>query len=71
MFTVPVGEWFRAGKHDWLRGVLQDSPLVARLFRREVIDRMLQQHRSGDANFTRELRALAAVALWAATEGQE
>ena len=25
---------------------------------------MLEQHRTGAANFTRELRALAALALW-------
>jgi hypothetical protein len=25
---------------------------------------MLERHRKGDANFTRELRALAALALW-------
>jgi asparagine synthase (glutamine-hydrolysing) len=29
-----------------------------------VIDSMLEQHRDGRANFTRELRALAALALW-------
>ena len=40
------------------------SELLQRLFRPERIDSMLQQHREGSANFTRELRALAALGLW-------
>jgi asparagine synthase (glutamine-hydrolysing) len=65
MFTVPVGEWFRGERQGWLRQVLGDSPLLAQLFRREEIDSMLARHADGSANFTRELRALAALALWA------
>jgi asparagine synthase (glutamine-hydrolysing) len=66
MFTVPVGEWFRAGSFPWLRQTLQGSELLRRLFRPEAIDGMLSAHRDGTANFTRELRALAALALWSA-----
>ena len=29
-----------------------------------MVARMLDQHRDGSGNFTRELRALAALALW-------
>lgn len=65
MFTVPIGDWFRTTSYDWLVATLRDSDLVARLFRSEVIDDMLVRHRDGSANFTRELRALAALALWA------
>ncbi len=64
MFTVPVGEWFRRESHAWLTGVLHGSALLQQLFRPEAIDAMLQRHRDGSANFTRELRALAALALW-------
>ncbi|MBE7940349.1 MULTISPECIES: asparagine synthase (glutamine-hydrolyzing) [Ramlibacter] len=64
MFTVPVGEWFRRESHDWLRGQLLDSPILGRLFRREPLVDMLDAHRDGRANFTRELRALVALALW-------
>jgi asparagine synthase (glutamine-hydrolysing) len=64
MFTVPVGEWFRAGSHDWLKQTLRGSDLLRRLFRPQVIDAMLSSHRDGTANHTRELRALAALALW-------
>lgn len=64
MFTVPVGEWFRRELHDWLRGVLAASPLVQELFAPAELERLLVQHRDGDANHTRELRALAALAVW-------
>ena len=65
MFTVPVGEWFRHERHDWLRQTLQGSDLLARLFKPEAVTAMLDRHRDGTSNFTRELRALAALALWA------
>ena len=65
MFTVPVGEWFRGESHAWLAALLRDSALLGRLFQRSEIDAMLSRHRDGSANFTRELRALAALALWA------
>ncbi|HEY0824367.1 MAG TPA: asparagine synthase C-terminal domain-containing protein, partial [Ramlibacter sp.] len=64
MFTVPVGEWFRKESHGWLRQVLAASGLVQELFAPAEVERMLRQHRDGSANYTRELRALAAIALW-------
>ncbi|WBY00898.1 asparagine synthase (glutamine-hydrolyzing) [Ramlibacter tataouinensis] len=64
MFTVPVGEWFRGELHSWLTNLLRDSELLQRLFRPEQMARLLDEHRSGAGNHTRELRALAAVALW-------
>jgi asparagine synthase (glutamine-hydrolysing) len=65
MFTVPVGEWFRGESHGWLKATLEGSPLLAELFEPAAIASMLERHRGGSANFTRELRALAALALWA------
>lgn len=70
MFTVPVGEWFRRQRHPWLTGLLLGSDLVQRLFRLEQVERLLEAHRSGAANHTRELRALAALALWHAGAGE-
>jgi asparagine synthase (glutamine-hydrolysing) len=64
MFTVPVGEWFRGELHGWLAQLLRGSPLLRQLFRAERIEALLEAHRSGAANHTRELRALAALALW-------
>jgi asparagine synthase (glutamine-hydrolysing) len=65
MFTVPVGEWFRGESYLWLRATLQESELLIRLFREAAVDTMLEKHRDGTENHTRELRALAALALWA------
>jgi asparagine synthase (glutamine-hydrolysing) len=64
MFTVPIGEWFRQDSYPWLCRTLEGSPLVQELFEPAQVQRMLRQHREGSANFTRELRALAAIALW-------
>jgi asparagine synthase (glutamine-hydrolysing) len=64
MFTVPIGEWFRNESHGWLRQTLAASALLQELFEPAEVERMLQQHRDGSANYTRELRALAALALW-------
>ena len=64
MFTVPVGEWFRRESYPWLQGVLAGSALVQELCEPAEIERLLVQHRDGSANHTRELRALAALALW-------
>ena len=64
MFTVPIGEWFRGESQGWLREVLGTSGLLAEHFERAEIERMLEAHVAGDANHTRELRALAALALW-------
>jgi asparagine synthase (glutamine-hydrolysing) len=64
MFTVPIGEWFKSESHDWLRGTLGRSSFLEQTFQPAVIEAMLEQHRNGRANFTRELRALAALALW-------
>lgn len=63
MFTVPIGEWFRGSSYPWLAGVLGDERLE-RWIRPEETARMLEAHRAGTGNFTRELRALAALSLW-------
>lgn len=63
MFTVPVGDWFKGELHGWLRGVLQGSELLLQLFEPQIVQCMLDAHRDGRANHTRELRALAAMAL--------
>ena len=57
-------EWFRKESHGWLRQVLGASPLVQELFAPAEIERMLVAHGDGSANYTRELRALAALGLW-------
>ena len=64
MFTVPIGDWFKGELHGWLRQTLGASEVIAHLFESTVVTRLLDGHRDGRGNFTRELRALAALALW-------
>lgn len=64
MFTVPIGDWFQTGLYGWLRQTLIGSEIVAQLFEPTVVVGMLERHRDRSANYTRELRALAALALW-------
>jgi asparagine synthase (glutamine-hydrolysing) len=64
MFTVPVGEWFRKESYPWLARTLGGSDLLQQLFEPTAVTQMLERHRAGSANHTRELRALAALALW-------
>lgn len=71
MFTVPIGEWMRGPSRAWFADLLMGSALLAGWFRREAIVSMFERHGSGQANHTRELRALAALALWAKGVGLE
>ena len=64
MFTVPVGDWFQGPLHGWLRDTLTGSDAVHELFEPNMVTSMLDRHRDGSGNFTRELRALAALAIW-------
>lgn len=64
MFTVPVGGWFRSGRYPWLREQLESSDLLRELFRPAAVAQLLEAHRRGSANNTRELRALAVLAFW-------
>lgn len=64
MFTVPIGDWFRGGSYPWLKTVLEGSEALREWFEPAAVASMLERHRDGSANFTRELRALAALALW-------
>jgi asparagine synthase (glutamine-hydrolysing) len=67
MFTVPVGDWFRTQRYAWLHQLLTGSEMLNTVVEAAELERLLEAHRSGAANLTRELRALAAVALWAQT----
>ncbi len=67
MFTVPIGDWFRGESYNWLRDALQKSELLTQYLQGPAVVSMLERHRDGNANYTRELRALAALALWERT----
>ncbi len=66
MFTVPIGEWFRGPRKAWLHDLLfAEDALAARLFQPARLRQLFEQHVDGSANHTRELRALAALEIWA------
>jgi asparagine synthase (glutamine-hydrolysing) len=67
MFTVPIGDWFRNESYVWLRDLLRKSELLTQTLQAREVDLMLENHRTGTTNYTRELRALAALALWGKT----
>jgi len=69
MFTVPVGDWFKGASYPWLKETLQKSELLKSTLLVQEVDLMLERHKTGAANHTRALRALAALALW--HEGQK
>ncbi len=64
VFTVSFGNGFRSESYPWLRELLRKSELLAQILQASEVDLMLERHRAGTANFTRKLRALAAVAVW-------
>jgi asparagine synthase (glutamine-hydrolysing) len=64
MFTVPIGEWFKGESYPWLSDLLQKNGLIQATFDMEQVRSMLQAHKGNERNLTRELRALAALALW-------
>lgn len=65
MFTMPVGEWFKAELSTYCNKILLSA--VSRLleyFNFDVIKDMLKQHLSGEKNLTREIRVLISIELW-------
>ncbi len=66
MFTVPVGEWFRKQLAPFTESILLDERTMQRnLFRSDTVRRILDEHQRGEVDYTREIRALIAVELWA------
>ncbi|WP_339741807.1 asparagine synthase (glutamine-hydrolyzing) [uncultured Rubinisphaera sp.] len=65
MFTVPVGEWFR----ESLAPFCQELLFSGRFEDRGIIDvtaaeRMHEQHIAGEANYTRQIRAMISLEIW-------
>ncbi len=66
MFTVPVGEWFKGPLYEFCRDILLvNAAYVGKIFDAGYVERMIEAHRAGDKNYTRELRALIALEYWA------
>lgn len=65
MFTVPVGEWFKSSLSDYIEEYLFNGRLESRdLFNVTFLRKMVDDHKSGKHNYTRELRALLNLEIW-------
>ncbi|RQO67570.1 asparagine synthase (glutamine-hydrolyzing) [Pedobacter sp. KBW06] len=65
MFTVPVGEWFKTKLSSYLIETLSDERFVSRkIFNQDLIIQMVNEHISGEKNYTRELRAIVNLEIW-------
>jgi len=65
MFTVPVGEWFKAHLAKALQQFLCSNRTLGRgLFNQQAIHTLVNEHTSGAKNHTRILRALVAIEIW-------
>jgi asparagine synthase (glutamine-hydrolysing) len=70
MFGVPLRDWFRSSEHPLLRLLDEDRPKrMDEWIDPRGIERLREEHRSGAADHTRKLRALLALAVWAAEFG--
>lgn len=66
MFTVPVGDWFKKELVGYCReNLLGADTISSDMFRKEVVEGMLSKHIAGTANYTREIRALLSIEIWA------
>ncbi|MCH8807934.1 MAG: asparagine synthase (glutamine-hydrolyzing) [Planctomycetes bacterium] len=64
-FGVPVGEWFRGTLQDLVRSRLTaDDALSVRMFRRDWLTGLIDDHVSGRANHEHRLWALLMLELW-------
>ncbi len=65
MFTVPVGEWFKADLAGYARDMLSGERFNDRgQFDPDTVRLLLETHIQGSQNNTREIRALMAVEHW-------
>jgi asparagine synthase (glutamine-hydrolysing) len=62
MPTLPIGEWIKGPLYTWARDVLS-QPDGGRFDRNELLV-MLEEHRSGLHNHTKQLRTLLMAKLW-------
>jgi len=68
MFTVPIGEWFRHSNNSIAQKVLlSEKACHQEYFNRDYVEKMVLAHQTGQANYTREIRALMAFEMWLQT----
>jgi asparagine synthase (glutamine-hydrolysing) len=67
-FGIPVGSWLRGPLASWTEDLLHDPQRpLARWFRPQAIDRLLDEHSRGRVDHGKRIWALIILALWAET----
>ncbi len=65
MFTVPIGEWFKDKLSKYLKDIIFSNRLKKRnIFRESYLEKIVNQHISGQKDRTRELRAIVNLEIW-------
>jgi asparagine synthase (glutamine-hydrolysing) len=65
MFTVPVGDWFKGKLKPLCEDLLlSDKARDRKYFNYDYVQKLFEDHCSGDSNNTREIRALMAFEYW-------
>lgn len=65
MFTVPISEWLKYDLREMVVDLLfSERTLARKLFNKEYVEVLYANHCSGEANNTREIRALMALEIW-------
>jgi asparagine synthase (glutamine-hydrolysing) len=62
MPTMPIGEWMKGPLYDWAKALLESNTNPR--FNNNGMLEILKEHKSGKANFTRELRTLIMTQYW-------
>lgn len=62
MPTTPIGEWVKGPLYEWARDILADENSYC--IRADKAVALLDKHRAGEGNYTRQLRTLLMTKLW-------
>ncbi len=69
-FGIPVSDWLRGDMRDMVHDSLQDpNSLIADMFDRAAIDKMIDWHMSGKEGYAERLWKLMCLGVWAKNEG--
>ncbi|OWK26733.1 MAG: asparagine synthase (glutamine-hydrolyzing) [Parcubacteria group bacterium GW2011_GWA2_38_13b] len=63
-FGVPLDHWFRGGLENYLRGELLDEKFLNYGFKKEGLEKLLQDHKSFKQNYANHLWALLFLRTW-------
>lgn len=64
-FATPIDMWFRKELGGYIKQQLLDGTFSQQLFKRHVLEEMVDKHKSGKENFQRHLFALLMLEKWA------